>query len=98
MRFIAIFEDIADGSAIRDELTEAHRAFLRENKGKMRLAGAVRETPDSAPSGGVWVFDTDTIDEADAIVRQDPFFKAGLRASYKLFAWGTAPGYEDVVL
>ncbi|KKB06856.1 hypothetical protein VE25_20475 [Devosia geojensis] len=98
MRYIAIFEDIADGSAIRADLTEAHQAFLRQHKGKLRLAGAVREEHGGRPVGGAWVFDTDTREEADAIVRADPFFAAGLRATYKLLAWGTAPGYEDVVL
>lgn len=98
MRYIAIFTDIADGSAIRAEWTEAHQAFLRAHKGALRLAGAVRPEHGEAPRGGVWVFDTETRAEADAIVRQDPFFVAGLRASYDLFAWGTAPGYEDVTL
>jgi uncharacterized protein YciI len=98
MRYIAIFTDIADGASIRAELTAAHQQFLRDNKGKLRLAGAVRDEHDGKPSGGVWVFDTETKAEADAIVRQDPFFAAGLRASYQLFAWGTAPGFEEVGL
>jgi len=98
MRYLAIFEDRPDGAEIRAELTSAHHAFLKQHKGKLRLAGAVRDEHGGAAFGGVWVFDTETREEADAIVRQDPFFKAGLRASYKLFAWGTAPGYEDVVL
>ena len=98
MRFLAMFEDIADGSAIRAVHTEAHQAFLRQHKGKLRLAGAVQEIVGGPAVGGVWVFDVETRDEADAIVRQDPFFINGLRASYKLLAWGTAPGFEDVTL
>ncbi|GLQ54375.1 YciI family protein [Devosia nitrariae] len=98
MRYIALFEDIADGSAIRTDLTEAHVAYLNAHRGKLRLAGAVREEHGGTPVGGAWVFDTATREEADAIVRADPFFVAGLRASYKLLAWGTAPGYEDVIL
>lgn len=58
----------------------------------------MRDEHGGTPQGGVWVFDTVSKGEADAIVRQDPFFANGLRASYKLLAWGTAPGYEDVVL
>jgi uncharacterized protein YciI len=98
MRYLAIFTDIPDGAAIRAEWTTAHQAFLREHRGKLRLAGAVRDEHGGTPRGGVWVFDTASKDEADAIVRADPFFANGLRASYKLLAWGTAPGYEDVAL
>jgi uncharacterized protein YciI len=98
MRYIAIFTDIDDGAAIRGELTAAHQKFLRDNKGRLRLAGAVRDEHGGTPAGGVWVFDTETKAEADAIVRADPFFSAGLRSSYQLFAWGTAPGFEDVTL
>jgi len=98
MRYIALFEDIADGAAIRAEHFDAHVAYLNAHRGKLRLAGAVREEHGGRPVGGAWVFDTHTREEADAIVRADPFFTAGLRASYKLLAWGTAPGYEDVVL
>lgn len=38
MRYLAIFTDIPDGAAIRAEWTQAHQAFLREHKGKLRLA------------------------------------------------------------
>jgi len=98
MRYLAMFEDRADGAAIRAVHTEAHQAFLRRHKGKLRLAGAVREEAGGAAVGGVWVFDVESKAEADAIVRQDPFFINGLRSSYRLLAWGTAPGYEDVKL
>jgi uncharacterized protein YciI len=98
MRFLALFEDRADGADIRAAHTAAHQAFLREHKGKLRLAGAVRETVGGPAVGGAWVFDVASREEADAIVREDPFFANGLRSSYRLLAWGTAPGFEDVAL
>ncbi|MDP1731713.1 MAG: YciI family protein [Devosia sp.] len=98
MRWVAIFEDRKDSAAVRAVQTEAHQAFLRAHKGKIRLAGAMRQAPGEAPQGGLWVFDAESREEVEAIIAQDPFFVHGLRAACRIMAWGTAPGFEDVVL
>jgi uncharacterized protein len=98
MRWVALFEDKTDGAAIRADYTEAHQAFLRANKGKILLAGAMRPQPDGKPVGGLWVFEADSKEEVEAIIRQDPFHREGLRAITRIYAWGTAPGYEDVAI
>ena len=98
MRWVAVFEDKEDGAGIRTIHTQAHQAFLRAHKGRIRLAGALREAPGQAPQGGLWVFEAESREEVEAIVAMDPFFILGLRASYRIMAWGTAPGFEDIAL
>ena len=97
-RWAAFFEDRADGGAIRAEHVGAHQAFLRANKGKIVLVGALRPDAEGAPVGGLWIFENVSGAEAEAIIQSDPFYVNGLRASYKLLSWGVAPGFEAMVI
>ncbi|MCD7058289.1 YciI family protein [Pelagibacterium xiamenense] len=95
MRWVALFEDKKEGAAdIRARFTEAHQAYLRANSDKIVLAGAMRPQPDGVPVGGLWVFEAETKEEVEAIIRQDPFQREGLRSVTRIYAWGTAPGFE----
>lgn len=98
MRWAAIFSDIADGAALRADHTEAHQAYLREHKGSILLAGAMRPEPGGTPKGGLWIFEADTRADVEAIIALDPFQIHGLRATTDIYAWSTAPGYEDMVV
>lgn len=97
MRWVALFEDKTEGAAdIRARFTQEHQAYLRVNKGKIVLAGAMRPRPDDTPVGGLWVFEAGTKQEVEALIAQDPFHREGLRAVTRIYAWGTAPGFEDM--
>ncbi|WP_425033599.1 YciI family protein [Pelagibacterium sp.] len=99
MRWAALFTDKTEGAAeIRAAHTADHQAYLREYKGQILLAGAMRAEPDGAPVGGLWIFQADTKEEVEAIIARDPFQIHGLRATTTINAWGTAPGYEDVAI
>ena len=52
----------------------AHRVYLRSflDSGKLLAAG-----PFENGSGALWVLDVDTVEEADEIVKGDPFVAAG---------------------
>lgn len=96
MRWAAFFTDRTDGAEIRAAHTEAHQAYLRKYKGRIALAGALRPEPGGAPSGGLWIFDAESRAEVEGIIAEDPFQIHGLRATSEVFAWGTAPGFEDI--
>lgn len=97
MRWVGLFEDIIEGAAeIRAAHTADHQAYLRKYKGKIVLAGAMRAEPDGTAVGGLWVFETDTRQEVQAIIDEDPFQIHGLRARTDIYLWGTAPGFEDM--
>lgn len=98
MRWAAIFSDREDGADIRAAHMEAHRAFLRENKGRIVLAGARRSHPEGQPVGGLWIFEAETRAEVEGIIAMDPFQIHGLRATTEIYAWGVAPGFEDMVI
>ena len=59
----------------------AHRVYLRvflEN-GQLRAAG-----PFAEDSGGLWILDVKTVEEADKIVKDDPFVAAGAIVAWKI--------------
>ena len=99
MRWVAIFEDKPGALAIREANAQAHFDYLERHREQIRLAGGVRDEPGGPPDGGLWILDNIT-DRAEAVrlCDDDPFFTAGLRASYVLKAWGFAPCYADVTL
>lgn len=98
MRWAALFSDREDVGDLRATHMAAHQAYLREHKGRIVLAGARRLSPDGAPVGGLWVFEADTREEVEAIIALDPFQIHGLRASTEIYMWGTAPGFEGMVI
>ncbi len=98
MRFVALLEDRPDTGALRDANQEAHEAFLRQYKGTILMAGALRQQAGDRPIGGLWLFEADSREAVEAIIARDPFYTAGMRASIRVLTWGTAPGFEDMVV
>jgi len=99
MRWVAIFTDRPGALAIREASAAAHFDYLEAHRDQIRLAGGVRDEPGGPPDGGLWILDN-IRDRAEAVrlCEEDPFFRAGLRQSYVLKAWGFAPCYADVEL
>jgi uncharacterized protein YciI len=99
-RWAAIFEDNGPETAapIRERHLAGHLAYLETHRDRIVLAGALRTEESAMPSGGLWVIETPTREEAAAIVEADPFYLNGLRKSYRLLIWGKAPFYGNVTL
>jgi uncharacterized protein YciI len=86
--FAAIFEDDADQSArIRAAFTDEHVAWLASRGDQVLLAGALTPADGGAATGGLWVIQAETADEARRLVAEDPFYREGLRKSFKLEGW-----------
>ncbi len=97
MRWVAIFEDGPEMLAVRQERGALHLAYLRENEHEILIAGGLREVPDAAFVGGLWVLDVVSRERAVALVESDPYFVPTFR-SYRLLSWGKAFADKDVVL
>jgi len=98
MRFVALLEDKPDTGALRDAHQAAHEAFLRTHKGTILMAGALREQADARPIGGLWLFEADSKQAVEVIIAEDPFYKAGMRATIRVLDWRTVPGFENMVV
>ncbi|WP_263385752.1 YciI family protein [Granulicella arctica] len=80
MKIAAIIEYIQDKKKIK-ATWPAHHAYRQgflEN-GRLRAAG-----PFDDESGALWILEVETIEEADKIVKGDPFVAAGVSVSWKL--------------
>ena len=99
-RWIAIFEDNPDEQAgwVRRQHDQDHFAYLAAHAGKIRIGGGLREAPGQWFVGGLWVLEVASREKAVRLCEDDPYFKLGLRKGYKLYVWGKAPCYGDVVL
>ena len=90
MLFVARFTDKPGISERRAELLDAHFAWLRNNRDKVRLAGAIRESIDGPGLGGLWIIEADSKEAVEDVYRGDPFFANGLRAKVEIFHYTKA--------
>lgn len=94
MLFIVQFDDVytehPERLPERARHMPAHLAFLAEHGDRVVAAGALRPSPDGTPSGGVWIVNAGSKDAVEALYREDPFWKAGLRKSVRVSHWAKA--------
>jgi hypothetical protein len=83
--------------AVRQEREALHFEYLRKHEREILIAGGLREAPDSAFVGGLWVLEVASRERAVALVENDPYFVPSYR-SYRLLTWGKAFAEKEVVL
>ena len=71
-----------------DKVRSAHLAYLDELDGRGLILAAGRQDP---PVGAVIILKVDTVEEAQALIADDPYVKAGL-AEYKPIKWSDTRG------
>jgi uncharacterized protein YciI len=83
MKFAAIIDYHPDTSKIM-EARPAHRAYLADLKkaGKLVVAGAFADL-----AGGLIVYETADAEEAERLIRDDPFFASGVFVKWVIRAW-----------
>ncbi|MDC0658788.1 YciI family protein [Leisingera sp. SS27] len=87
MLYAIHFHDNIDADpGIRPFFMQQHLAFLSENKSFVRAAGPLKEDDGSVKSG-LWLVDAETLDQAWALVKADPFWPTGLRDKVEIKHW-----------
>ena len=104
MLFIVQFEDIytdqPERLPERALHMDAHLSFLSALGDRVVASGALRESPDGVPQGGLWIVNAGSKAEVEAWVQQDPFWKAGLRKSARVSVWAKAvwsPAFAECI-
>jgi len=92
-RWVAIFEDDPARIGVRSTHDQAHFAYLDRHRDRILIAGGLRPAPGEPHSGGLWVMEVETREEAVRLCENDPYFLQGLRRAYRLCVWGKA--FED---
>ncbi|MCF6302870.1 MAG: YciI family protein [Devosiaceae bacterium] len=96
MRWIVIFTNKPDTEDLRLRYLAAHMEYFK-NCDMVTLAGATTAHDTEVRTGGVWIIKGVTYDRAVKICEDDPFFKAGLRASMNILSYKVAPQFEETV-
>lgn len=78
MLFLIHCTDGAGRASIRADNYEAHRAYLRESKVDIKLAGPQVSDDNNERIGSIFVVDVPDRAAAEAFAAADPFAKAGL--------------------
>jgi len=83
MKFAAVIDYSTDASKIA-QFRPVHREYILglKEKNKVVLAG-----PFTDDSGGLLVYEAETQEEAEKLIRDDPFFKEGVFVSWVLRGW-----------
>jgi uncharacterized protein YciI len=94
MLFVVQFEDTyADHPERLPERAQhmaEHLAFLARHGDLVVAAGALRPTKDGTPLGGIWIVSADCKEAVEALYKNAPFWKAGLRKSVRVSHWAKA--------
>lgn len=74
---------------LRTATRPVHLEHLHALGEKLKLAGALLNEA-GVPEGSLLVYEADTLEEATEKLTADPFFAAGIFASYEIKAWRVA--------
>lgn len=83
MKFAAIIEYLQDKAKV-DEIRPTHRQYLRGLKEKGQIAATGPFTDDS---GALIIYEAATKEEAEALLKGDPFNQAGVFLKYVIRPW-----------
>jgi uncharacterized protein YciI len=83
MKFAAVIDYKADNPKVA-EVRPAHRKYLGElkEKGKLVISGPFPET-----GGALIVYEAGSKDEAEALIKADPFTTGGVFTSWVIRSW-----------
>lgn len=87
MLFIVKLTDKVGALEIRQKHLEDHRRWLAAHAAQVIVSGALRETPDGQPFGGLWIVEADSKPTVEKLIETDPFWVNGLRATCEIWHW-----------
>jgi uncharacterized protein YciI len=90
MKYAAIIEYLQDPSVVEPN-RPSHRAYLTEllNKGQLFGSG-----PFADGSGALIIYEADTPEQAEALLRNDPFHEVGVFLKWQIRPWNMVFGKQ----
>ena len=79
--------DRPDSAGLRDQHRGAHQDFLKKNERKIVFGGPLKNTADGASTGALIVVNCATREEAEALIRADPYNRGGVYESVAVRAF-----------
>jgi uncharacterized protein len=87
MIYCVMFEDNEEFAGARAEKMSMHLEFLNKNATVIHAAGPLFDAMTKTSAGGLWIVETDSIEDVLDYIKLDPFWSTGLRKSYRILEW-----------
>ena len=85
--YAVICFDRPGSASLRDAHRAAHVQFLNSNSAKIVFGGPLKDAVDGPSTGALIVLDCASLEEADAIIKADPFHRGGVYESVSVRAF-----------
>ncbi|MCD6010103.1 YciI family protein [Halomonas sp. IOP_31] len=90
MPFLIETFDKPNRQALRLEVRQAHLEYLDANATTLLACGAKLSDDGETASGGIYLVDLDSREEAERFIEADPFHQAELFSEVKIVRWRQA--------
>ena len=67
-----------------------HIRWVDQHEDTVLVAGSLREEPNDAPRGGLWVVEANSKESVLELMKTDPFYSCGLRQGVEVLHWSKA--------
>ncbi|MEM1144599.1 MAG: YciI family protein [Pseudomonadota bacterium] len=91
-QFLAICDDVAGSAELRKAHLHAHLEYIERIMDEVSVAGPLRENEQQPIQASCFVYHADTLDAAQTLLADDPYFRAGIYQSVRWFAFNPAAG------
>ena len=92
MAWLVLCRDIPDSGALRRRHLKRHLAYIESVMDRVAVAGPLAETADGDFAGSCFVYLTDDRADAESLLRNDPYFEAGLYREVEFHAFRAVAG------
>lgn len=90
MPYMVIADDKPGTADLRARVRPDHVAYLESNLGKLIAAGAKLDDDGVTATGSLYVIDTNSREEAERFVAEDPFMREGVFSGFVTTRWRKA--------
>ncbi len=90
--FVAFCEDHVDAPALRSQYLGPHLSYVESIMEQIQVAGPLRENGNADIGASCFIYHSEDLEGAQALLEQDPYFQAGVYASVRWFHFNPAAG------
>lgn len=84
MLFLAKMTNNDNVDALKRAHYDAHIDYLKGLSERVLLSASAQNTLQTEASELIWIIEAESMEEADRVVRQDPFWTAGIRKELEI--------------
>ena len=92
MAWLVLCRDAPDSGALRRRHLQRHLAYIESVMDRIAVAGPLAERTDGDFSGSCFIYLTDDRSAAESLLRDDPYFEAGLYREVEFHAFRAVAG------